>query len=199
LGGDERTLTGLRAAIGEHRVVRLLYHAPRRPDPEPRDVEPVSLAFLDGAWHLAAYCRLRRGPRLFKLGRIDRFEPLGERFERGERHAMGPGADDLAGFPEARVRFDAPAARWARERQPFTFVREEAGGNGGGAVFIYAVRDEAALTGWLLSWGAAAEVLSPPSLRSRLADEAGAVLARHAAVAAVDGNAPDTTVSGGGA
>ena len=179
LGGeaDERLLTALRAAVEQRRVVRLLYHAPRRPAAEERDVEPVSLVYVGHDWHLAAYCRLRQGPRLFRLDRIDRLEPLAERFELTERHAVGPHTGRPDGVPEALVRFDPTVVRWVRERQPFTFLREEPGA--GGPVFVYALRDERELLSWLLTWGAAAEVLGPPSLRARLLAEARAILARH--------------------
>ena len=196
---DERKLTCLRAAVEERRVLRLRYHARRRPAAEERDVEPVSLVYLDQAWHLAAYCRLRQGPRLFRLDRVDRFEPLGERFELAERHAFGPPSTRLDGLPEARVRFDPAVERWVRERQPFTFLREEV--HSDGSVFVYALRDEGEVLAWLLSWGAAVAVLSPAGLRARLAAEARAVLARHAGEADAGECrtpvlAPDRTVSG---
>lgn len=178
IGDDEATLADLRAAIRERQVVRLLYHAARRPGPEPRDVEPVRLAWVEAAWHLAAYCRLRQAPRLFKLGRIDHFERLPERYEPGARHTVDPDRSRLSRFPEARVRFDRTVERWARERQPFTFRREEADATG--PIFVYALRDETELAGWLMSWGAAVEVLAPASLRRRLAAEARAMAARHA-------------------
>ncbi|HLZ73256.1 MAG TPA: YafY family protein [Dehalococcoidia bacterium] len=192
----------LRRAIRERRVVRLLYHAYLRPASEERDVEPVSLIYGAGAWHLAGWCRLRRAPRFFHLDRIDRLEVLEERFVRGGRHAaIGPESGDaLSRFPEARVRFDAAALRWARERQPYLFLREEAD-LGGEPVFVYALRDERELLGWLLQWGAAAEVLEPAALCERLATEARALLERYAPVEQQNilsepPRAPATTLSG---
>lgn len=198
-GPDERKLGALRAAIREHRVLRLLYHSPRRPVAEGREVEPVSLVYAGLDWHLAAYCRLREAPRLFKLNRIDRYEPLAERFTPSARHAVGPDTDDRHDVPEARVGFDPSVERWVRERQPFPFLREERGESG--PVFVYALRDETELLGWVLSWGAAAEVLAPPALRRRLAAEAHAIAERHAAEPADDHErspaVADSTVSGG--
>lgn len=189
----------LRGAIQDCRVVRLLYHAYLRAAAEERDVEPVSLVHVGGAWHLAAYCRLRRAPRLFRLERIDRAELREERFVRGPRHELPPHGDARQAFPEARVRFDAAAVRWVRERQPYLFLREEPG-----LVFVYALRDVRELLGWLLQWGAAVEVLAPVALRERLAAEARALLTRHAGGAAEDSAnifseraaAPASTVSG---
>lgn len=177
---NDRRLVLARRAIEERRVVRLLYHAFRRDAPDPRDVEPVRLVHLGDAWHLAGYCRLRQGPRLFRLDRIDRLEVLPEQFTLDARHARAASSDrsDLE-HPEARVRFDRDVLRWVRERQPFTLVREETDLEG--PVFVYALRDEIELLRWLLPWGRAVEILSPDWLRARLAHEARAMLARHAA------------------
>jgi predicted DNA-binding transcriptional regulator YafY len=82
--------------------------------------------------------------------------------------------------------------RWVRERQPFMFVREEADLHG--PVFVYAVRDERGLLGWLLGWGSMAELLDPPELRARLAEEAQAVVLKHAGTTTTT---TDRTLSGG--
>jgi predicted DNA-binding transcriptional regulator YafY len=176
---DDRRLAQARQAIEERRVVRLLYHAFRRDQPEPREIEPIRLVHLSDAWYLGAYCRLRRDVRLFRLDRMDRLELLDERFQTDGRHVLAERFEhDAAAHPEARIRFDDDAQRWVRERQPFVLLREEH--DGAGPVFVYALRDETELLTWLLPWGHAVEVLSPDWLRRRLAEEAQAMLARHA-------------------
>jgi predicted DNA-binding transcriptional regulator YafY len=168
---DDPRLARLRGAIQEHRVARLVYHAFRKAEPELREVEPITLVYMRERWHVGAYCRLRQGLRMFRLDRIDRVSVLGEQFTVGERHVLPPRHDDWkADAPEVRVRFQAAVERWVRERQPFTFLREEQ--DALGPVFVYAMRDEDGLAYWLRAWGASAEVLSPPALRSRLASEA---------------------------
>jgi len=176
---DDLGLTRLRTAIQEHRVVRLLYHAFRRPGPELRDVEPISLVYLGERWQVAGYCRLRRGPRLFRLDRIDHLNILAEQFELGERHVIPPRSEDWkSSVPEARVRCDPVVERWLRERQPFTFLREELDSDG--PVFVYAIRDEQDLVRWILSWGTSVEVLAPADLRARVRADAGKIARRHA-------------------
>jgi predicted DNA-binding transcriptional regulator YafY len=174
-------LARLRRAIQERRVVRLLYHAFRRAQPEAREVEPISLVYLGERWQLAGYCRLRRGPRLFRLDRIDQLEVLAERFPLDARHvvpAPSEGEDWRTSAPEARLRFDPAVERWARERQPFVFLREEVDADGS-SVFVYAIREEQQLLPWLLSWGTGVEVLHPPWLRARLAAEAQRIARHH--------------------
>jgi predicted DNA-binding transcriptional regulator YafY len=176
---NDHRLVLARRAIEERRVVRLLYHALRRDQPAPRDVEPIRLIHFTDAWYLAGYCRLRQGVRMFRLDRIDRLEILGERYTPAARHAVPePHERRPLDAPEARVRFDDRVLRWVRERQPFTLLREEQ--DAVGPVFLYALRDEQELLTWLLTWGSAVEVLGPDSLRASLAEEARAILARHA-------------------
>jgi predicted DNA-binding transcriptional regulator YafY len=176
---NDRRQVLARRAIEERRVVRLLYHAFRRDEPDPRDVEPIRLVHFSDAWYLAGYCRLRQGVRLFRLDRIDRLAVLGERYTPSARHAV---PDDYRreplDFPEARVRFDDHVLRWVRERQPFTLLREEQDADG--SVFVYAIRDEQEIVTWLMTWGGGVEVLEPAWLRARLAEEARAILARYA-------------------
>lgn len=184
---DDPRLPELRAATQERRVVRLRYHAFRRASADDRDVEPISLIYFGERWHLGAYCRLRKGPRLFRLDRIDSFSVSKERFELDERHALPAYTEDWkAEAPLVRVRFDPSVERWVRERQPFTLVREEPG-----PIFVYAVRREEDLLQWLLSWGSLVEVLSPATLRARLASEAYVMFSRHSAAA----EAPDIGLS----
>jgi predicted DNA-binding transcriptional regulator YafY len=177
---DDRRLALARRAIEDRRVARLVYHALRREQPDPRDVEPIRLVHIGDAWYLAAYCRLRLDVRLFRLDRIDRLELLEERYMAGPRHVLSePIARDLTEYPEVRVRFDRDVLRWIRERQPWVLLREEHDRDG--PIFVYALRDVQELLTWLLSWGRAAEVLSPDWVRARLAEEARAIADRHAA------------------
>jgi predicted DNA-binding transcriptional regulator YafY len=184
---DDPRLTRLREAIQQRRVVRVVYHAFRKAEPEARDIEPVQLLYMSERWHVGAYCRLRNDMRLFRLDRIDRFSVLGEQFTLDARHVRPSGSEDWkADAAEVRVRFHPSVERWVRERQPFTFLREEHDDRG--PVFVYGIRREDDLVRWLLAWGASAEVLSPPHLRARLAAEIYTMFSRYA-------GAPDIGVS----
>jgi predicted DNA-binding transcriptional regulator YafY len=178
---DDPLLISLRTAIQDQRVVRMRYHAFRRVEPELREIEPFSLVYMSERWQVAAYCRLRQGPRMFRLDRIDDLAVQDEHFALAARHAApAPTEDWKSTVPLARVRFDPAVERWVRERQLFSLVGEEVDGRG--SVFVYAVRDEQALIGWLLSWGAGAEIVDPPALRARMHDEACRIAQRHTPV-----------------
>lgn len=172
----------LRSAVQERRVLRLLYHTYRRPAPEWRAVEPITLVHLADTWHLGAYCQLRQATRLFRLDRIDQIEGTTEHFELGERHRWEEQSTvDQPPVIEVRVRFAPQVERWAREQPPHFFRRVETTADG--PVFVYAWRGEPAVVNWLLAWGGGLVVLDPPAMLQQLAREARAILVRYAAVA----------------
>jgi predicted DNA-binding transcriptional regulator YafY len=76
----------------------------------------------------------------------------------------------------ARVRFAPDAVRWVRERQHYGFQQEETAPDGAGVIMTYRVDALQELMPWLLSWGAAAEALEPPSLRAAQRDEVARLL-----------------------
>jgi predicted DNA-binding transcriptional regulator YafY len=72
LNFDDKIFLTLQEAIHQRRVTHLRYHALTSNEVTERDVEPLGLAFVDKAWILSAYCRLRKGMRAFRLDRIDK-------------------------------------------------------------------------------------------------------------------------------
>jgi predicted DNA-binding transcriptional regulator YafY len=167
---DDPRLATLRQAIVERRVVWLRYHGRARDEATERAVEPTRLTYADGTWFLSAYCRLREGPRAFRLDRIEELELLAERFM---PRAVDP---PPAGEPSTvHVRVGARAARWVRERQHYAFVGEATDPDGDGVIMTYRPDAATELTPWLLAWGAAVEVLTPLELRAAIRREAQAL------------------------
>lgn len=162
---DEPRLATLQKAIHERRVVWLRYHALNNNEVSEREIEPVRLAYFNGAWYVEGYCRLRQGWRSFRLERIDqlklrkeRFTPRPEITQPGEKIHM-------------IIRFAPEAVRWVRERQHYGFVREENDPDHAGVLMHYRLETISEIKPWLLSWGAAAEPLAPLALRDEIRQE----------------------------
>jgi predicted DNA-binding transcriptional regulator YafY len=68
---DDARLMTLQRAIVERRVVHLTYHSHSQNEVTERDIEPHNLAYSNGVWYVNGYCRLRQGPRGFRLDRVD--------------------------------------------------------------------------------------------------------------------------------
>ncbi len=65
-------------AISQRQLCTIEYHSKDGVDTV-RTVEPYCLVMKDGAWYVYCFCRLRKGFRYFKVGRIVRLE-VGEKF-----------------------------------------------------------------------------------------------------------------------
>jgi predicted DNA-binding transcriptional regulator YafY len=96
---DLSLLTELAAATHGHNRVRMRY---RRRDGKAtiRTVEPYGLMQHDGRWFMAAYCMLRKGPRLFRVDRVSGAETLDEIFE-------PPDSFDMKAFVYRSIAFAA--------------------------------------------------------------------------------------------
>jgi predicted DNA-binding transcriptional regulator YafY len=171
--GQSPWLSLLHQGVAQDRVVWLRYHSFGSDEVTERKVEPYTLVFYGGDWHLVGYCRLRESVRDFRADRIRDAEVLDESFQR----PVGFSADD-DGRPqpgqEIRVWIEASSVPWARETPPFGFQREEQAE--GGVVFVIECWELRRLLPWLLGWGASARVLSPPDVIERMRREAEALV-----------------------
>jgi predicted DNA-binding transcriptional regulator YafY len=173
----EATLRTLRGAVVGCQRVRFRYHARQGSEPGAswREADPYALTRIGDVWYLHAYCHLRKDRRNFRLDRIEDLTTLDQTFTRPASLPSYSRRPEVGGGVEARIRFDAQTARWAREAPSFFTVAQEESADG--ALFVtLRLRQEDDVVQWLLGWGSHARVLEPPSLRQRIADEAAALL-----------------------
>lgn len=172
---DDTRFIRLQQAIQQRRVVYLRYQAPTNNEITERDIEPLRLGYVDNAWILVGYCRLRQDQRHFRLDRIDQLAVKTETF--------APRDIILSRLPAGKqrvvVRFDLAVVRWVREGQHFSFVEERSNSAEAGVVMVYQVQSLQQIAGWLLNWAGQMEVLEPAELRSELVQLAAAVIERH--------------------
>lgn len=159
---DDPLLLSLQKAIQEKRVVHLRYIGYQQNAISEREVEPHRLFYSDGVWYVEGYCRRRKGMRAFRLSRIEKLVLRDETFPRLRR-----GKQKATWTMDIQVRFDADMVRWVRERQHYGFRNEEPAVQES-VTMNYQVHDPSEITPWILSWGAAAEVLAPRELRDSL-------------------------------
>lgn len=127
---DADLLATLRAAAEHHEKVRIDYYSYGRDEHSSRVVHPWKVFNQGGEWYLEAWCENVRAERNFRLDRIERLQPTGDRFEPPARR---PGRVKPAVYhpdPEDPVwvlDLDPPA-RWIAEQYPNESVEERAGG-----------------------------------------------------------------------
>ncbi|MDJ0754412.1 MAG: YafY family protein [Ardenticatenaceae bacterium] len=150
-------------AIQNRQVVRLHYHAKSTDRVTLREVEPLNLIFVDQAWIMYGYCRLRQSERNFRLERIDQLEILPEQY-----HPRDLVPEQHRGQMEMVIYFSAERARWVLEENPQGIVEQWWLDDGRLALRFFR-GDLSHFKRWILGWGDAAEVVSPAALRDEMA------------------------------
>lgn len=158
-------------AVRDHRELEIEYLTASRDDLTHRTVQPWTLVGREGYWYLRAFCLARGDERLFRLDRIVSAQPTGRTFP----PPPPPGPDPSPRHeritdqqrPDVRIRFDASAADWVRERHP---DRPTTTAPDGSIEVSLPWRSQTFLAGWVLSFGGRAVVVAPESLRREIRD-----------------------------
>ncbi len=163
----------IRRALRSNRKIRLRYWSSAGDGERQLAVAPYDLRFMHGGWYLLALSEEYGGVRPFKLGRIRAVEILPERFRFPRRFS----ADDLFAKAwethggkeeevEVRIRFAPAMAAHVMESsgRQFATMEKQADNSLVCTCLTHSFKD---LTWWALSYGASAEVLSPPELRAQ--------------------------------
>ncbi len=176
-----RHLRALHTAAREHRAVIIDYTAASSGRSEQRGVEPYGIFHHNGWWYVVGRCQKRGDTRTFRVDRIATLSMTEQRFEvprdfdlaayRRERVYV-PSADAVA----VQVRLDPVAVTRVGAGWPAGEVRRL---GDGGADLIVECEGLEWILGWVLEFGAHAEILGPPevreAMRSRIAQMAGQV------------------------
>lgn len=177
---ERDTLQKLRRAILERVTVRFRYYTRYRDTDQSssnmREADPYGLVYFANAWHLIAYCHLRKNMRNFRLERMEQLELLVQTFQRPADFQMRRPAEARNGLI-VRALFDPEVARWVHETRPYSTLAAE--DTPEGLLLTLAPRQESEVRQWLLGWGSHVRVLEPDSLREYLRSEAEAMLQNH--------------------
>jgi predicted DNA-binding transcriptional regulator YafY len=71
----------LRRALKTQKRVRIRYQLPNQPDSGERDFDSYALAYRHGWWYVLGYCHLRQALRSFRVDRIHQLEQLQTSYE----------------------------------------------------------------------------------------------------------------------
>lgn len=160
----------IQQAIVEQKVVELDYFSHYTEEVNKRNIEPIGLCYINGVWHLFAWCRLRRAVRNFRPDRI-RFLRLTDETYRLAKHP--PLSELIRTFHRPDevtrivLRLDHALARHMADMKHYLgMVSETRHDTWTEAEFLYhSVPDFAR---FILSWGNKVTVLEPVSLREEM-------------------------------
>jgi len=162
LGEGVEVLGELFGALTDRRTVEFTYRGHVRP------VKPFGLAHRRGHWYLVG--ATADGERMYRVDRIEKLS-VGEKpgaFEKPKdfdiRTVVASQPWEAGSDPEieTRVRFDPEVAWWAARSLGLADPKDE-------LVATVPVANRDAFVGWVLSFGASAEVLEPPEMREAVA------------------------------
>ena len=163
-GEEERkTFPLLKTAILGKRVITFQYFSSYGQKTE-RAVEPLKLLFKGQNWYLNGFCRQKRACRVFKISRIKNLFVTGETFDRviPENPIEGVDQSYKEKMVPLKLRLDASQAFRVCDE----FTDEQIEKNPDGSFTVTAAFPEGEwIYGYILSFGAAAEVIEPEKVR----------------------------------
>ncbi len=183
LGGDPRhreTFQTVRTAVDRERLLSFSY-TNNKLENISRVVEPMTIVFRWRSWYLYGYCRLREGYRLFRISRIknaallpERFVPRDRSFEQFVTETESPNAETAI---DLVLRFLPPMTSLVEEFYPADSWERQ---DDGSAIVHTRMPEDGWLYGYILSFGAFVEVVSPSRLRAVIADGARNIVKMYA-------------------
>ena len=177
-GQEQECFEPLKKAILKKLAVRFTYHNARG-ESSAREAEPLQLWFKHRRWYLRAFCLTRGEARLFKLSRMASLTVTDRTFDRTLCEQDFFDAEQVSSAPMTDVCLLADASQRYRVYDEFRADQVTILPDGCLLVHAQYVEDEW-VYGFLLSFGAQAEVLSPPHLRASLRDRLAQAHARYA-------------------
>lgn len=155
----------LRAAILERKTITFAYVSSYGGESR-RTVLPVRLAFKGRAWYLQGFCLEREDYRTFRMSRILDLEVTDRRFDLTlEAPPLEAGEPPPQICAPLRLRFSPALAYRVYDEFDLSCVTREPDGS----LLVQVVfPNDSWLCGYLLSFGAGVEVLSPRNVRARL-------------------------------
>ena len=175
LGADADVLASLYVAVTERRMLSFIYRD------KPRDLAPHGIGHRNGHWYVVGTDSAGE-ERVFRIDRITHLQ-VGDTTDAFERTPGLTVHSAMANHPwetgggealEVTIRFDESAAWWAERRLGSSSAAGARNSDGSVDVRL-TVNHLDAFLGWILSFGAAAEVMAPPEVRCALVERVQAV------------------------
>lgn len=172
-GFDKEKFELLKAAVIHCRQVRIRYAGADGAVGD-RTVQPCRLVYKARAWYLKAFCMEKQAIRTFKLNRILELTLLEEGFERYSIPAEPE--DSVEDYPMVTLRFPKEMAYRVYDEFERNQIRTEENGD---LTASARMPQDAWLIGFLLSFGAQVEILSPAYLREEIVRQAEKILEKY--------------------
>jgi predicted DNA-binding transcriptional regulator YafY len=167
---DDIHLAKVQQALMQRLPLEMDYFSPASGTFTHRQVEPIGMVYYSDAWHVIAWCRLRKDYRDFRLDRMSKVELLRERYQLRDRLSLEQYLQQQSHTTEARlakVFFEREVVQHTyHDRYQHGFVQEEK--REAGTEMWFMVASEEYFARWLLMFTDAVRVLEPESLKQNM-------------------------------
>jgi predicted DNA-binding transcriptional regulator YafY len=156
-------------SIAENKVIALNYFSHYRQVDTERNVEPVGVFYLDGYWHLIAYCRMRDDYRDFRLDRVSAIRLTEDHYQRKHpplKQYIGKMYDGLK-LHDIVIRVEKTAVPYLGDQKYYNgFVAELDLGDDVEMSFLTPSLEGFAR--WLIMFADYATIIKPEALQNRI-------------------------------
>jgi predicted DNA-binding transcriptional regulator YafY len=167
-------------SIAQKKVITIDYFASHSQEHTKRDIEPIGIFYKDGFWHLIAFCRLRNDYRDFRIDRINHVAVTEKVFD-NKHPTLKAYIAQTAKEQELEMvimRVDKPIHRHLEYQKYYSgFVSEKPVGNQYEMTFLTGSLEGFAR--WFMMFGDQAEIISPDSLKERIANIAASIAQKN--------------------
>lgn len=162
-------------AVVSRQYLDITYYTMNRKKMTRRTVAPYKIWFFDGTFYMLAYCRLRKGIRLFALDRVKSLETKDEQFDMPEDFDVDALLQSSFGAflgeaVDVLIWFSADIAGYIEEKV-WHASQEIDKQDDGSILFRIKVAGTDEIKFWVMTWGAKAKVMEPLSLRDEIQNE----------------------------
>lgn len=160
-------ITDIQKAVANKEVLKLVYCSSKNETTQ-REVEPIGLFFYSGAWHLIAWCRLRKGYRDFRSDQIKELKPAGSHFDGANLLSLQEYFKSFQEEHEGLIKIKLSFDKSMLPARPFYGAINEK--DLGSRMQIEYLMDNLELTvRWLLPYGTSVEIEEPEELKALMA------------------------------
>jgi predicted DNA-binding transcriptional regulator YafY len=158
----------IQGALSRQKTVQIKYYSNYNGQVSEREVEPIGLVYYTEAWHLMAWCRMRKAYRDFRTDRIGKIMVTDNSYDREKHPGLQEHMDALVNqytLTEVVLRFRKSFIRFTtRDRYSHGFVSEKDLGDWVELKFLSTSLDFMAR--WILMYEDAVQIISPDNLKS---------------------------------
>lgn len=174
LGNESQNpvISEIQKAIGKNLCCQIKYYSNYNGQVSEREIEPLGIVFYADAWHLMAWCRMRKAYRDFRTDRIGKIRITENGFDRNAHPGLKEHMQQLTDqyqLTEIRVRFKKEILRFtSNDKYNHGYVDETDLGDQVEMKFLSPSMDYTAR--WLLMFDNAVEVLGPQALLEHISE-----------------------------